>query len=320
MLGMEVSVVSCLHKVWLWLLEWWPYGVYELSNFLLIVFGIWLSFEGFARKVETNKIYKRTLAVICFLLGGVGMYFDAIARHDSDKTSSKLLAEVGSALVKTNDLLDKTEKLVTNTNSVVVNTGALALFANAATSQLTKLQGEVSGFHNEIEAAKEKHDPRMVQDLEAKAQAVQLKADDLSRELLAITKAPLVASELFDWQGERDMQQQTLHNREWEEQIHYEQRHKDENVQEGIRELQKRWQVEYEKEDEEFAAKLKDLVTTADSLRKELLQHLPTEGVFPIDKLEEQRFTQALANPSALDRNDAATYLRVLAERIPPPK
>src|ERR1700733_13401208 len=106
--------MSCLHKAWSWLLEWWPYGVYELSNFLLIIFGIWLSFEGFAKKVETNRRYKRALAVLCFLLGGIGMYLDAIARHDSDKSGKQVIADLEVNLKEMHELLTKTDSLVTN--------------------------------------------------------------------------------------------------------------------------------------------------------------------------------------------------------------
>jgi hypothetical protein len=305
--------MSRIHAAWPWLREWVPYVIPAIVNVLLIVLGVVMSLPKLAEKIEDTPKYRKWLAVVCIAAGFVGFYFDVRARHDSERTSSQLLSEVGDALARTNQLL-------TQTSSLVTNTGTLATFATRAAPQLAVFQTELADLRQRIEAAREKHDPQMIHDLEAKAQAAQLKTDDLSRELLAITKAPVVASELRDWKNERDARQQNLHNFEWEDQVHYEQRHKDEKDQKGVREIQQQWQVKYEKADEEFDAQLKDLVATADSLRKELLQRLPPPGIIPLDKLEEQRFAQATANPLALDRNDAAAYLEVLAQRIPAPK
>jgi len=306
--------MSCLHKVWLWLREWWPYGVYELSNFLLIIFGIWLSFEGFAKKVEANKIYKRSLAAICFLLSGVGMYFDAVARHDGDKSSRQLIEKVGSSLDKTNELLTKTNALLTRTDT-------LAKFTSQEESQLAEIQTKSADIDKRLYAAREKHDPQMVHDLETKAQEAHQQADRISKELLALTMAPHVAEQLRNWQDDYNAEKRDLGLREYENEIVVSQGPMS-NEERGrkIDAVRKQSQSDKDRLDQEYEDKLKGLFVTADFVRRELLQWIPLQQINRFDKEKEQQFALTLKQPTAMPQKEAADYLEDLAKRVPPPK
>jgi uncharacterized membrane protein len=82
---------------------------------------------------------------------------------------------VETALTKTNELLTKSDLLGTR-----IQTLATQLAGQATT--LDKL-------HTELEAAREKHDPQKVHDLEAKAQEAQQQADRIAHELRVLTLA-----------------------------------------------------------------------------------------------------------------------------------
>jgi hypothetical protein len=56
----------------------------------------------------------------------------------------------------------------------------------------------------------------------------------------------------------------------------------------------------------------------ADSIRKELLKHIPAEKRIPADNDEEQKFAKALRDPDSLPKPEAAGYLERLAGRVPP--
>jgi hypothetical protein len=182
-------------------------------------------------------------------------------------------------------------------------------------SQLGSLSSEIAVMRTGLLRAMHKNDPQVITSLQQQAQAAQVQVDNLSRELLALTMAPQIAGQLLDWNQEREARQQDLHNREWEEQTHFRQERPGDGK--GVDDIMARWQIKYDKMDEEYAVKLKGLVATADFVRRELLQRLSPQQ---IDKLEEQQFAQAIKDPLALDRKAAAAYLEELARRVPTPK
>ena len=235
--------MSWLHAIW----EWLPYISPAFVNALLVFLGIVMSFPQLAEDIENTPKYKYSLAGICIVAGLVGLVFEVYARHDSDKATKQLITDVGVTLTKSNEVLGKTDTLVTNTST-------LDTFASKATPALAGLQSEVSDLDRGINAAKEKHDPKMVSELEAKAHDAEAKANAISRELLAITRAPRLADELRDWQDERRAAQDMLHDREYEEEIHYGVQHRDEDMKDidkGITAIQARYRIEYDKADDE---------------------------------------------------------------------
>src|ERR1019366_1117790 len=115
---MEVFAVSLLHAIWFWLREWLPYVLPAVVNALLVILGVVMSLPKLAETIENSPTYRRVLAAICIVAGLVGFYFDVRARHDSERTSTQLLSEVGDALTRTNQLLTQTSSLVTNTSTL----------------------------------------------------------------------------------------------------------------------------------------------------------------------------------------------------------
>jgi hypothetical protein len=308
--------MSGLRGMWSWVMEWGPYALPALANGVLVFLGVWLSLPDFADKVQKNPTYRKLLAGLCIALGLIGLLADVRARHDSDRAGTKLLRDVGTALTKTNVLLSKSDLLVTNTQT-------LPTFVTLATPQLAGLQTKLANLHTEIEAAREKHDPQMVRDLEAKAQDAQQRANTLSRELLAITMAPQIARQLRYWEQELGAQHQDLHKREWEEEVRLGQQVKPLSEPEHNRELQRimsEWQVRYDQKDAEYQEKLKGIIATADVVRREMLQQIPLQQQVPEDKKQEQAFAAAKSTPQSFSTEAAARYLEDLVTRVPPPK
>jgi hypothetical protein len=280
-------------------MEWWLYLVYEFSNFLLIIFGIWLSFEGVAKAVEKNKVYKRTLAVFCFLLGGIGMYFDAVARHASDKTSTTLIRDVEDTLGRTNDLLGKLEIVATNT-------GVLLKFATVAEPQIRVLQAQVGDLRKEF-AATGKHDPKLEDELAAK-----------TRELQALTQVPVLAEHLRSWQEMDERRRLAVSSKIDSEYSRYRQDHPGDE--QGLAEISKKLPIETRKAAEQSADDLKAIFADADSVRKVLLQMIPAQQQTPSDRAMERQFAQTQHDLTGANPRLAAAYIEELAARVRVPK
>src|SRR5271166_142032 len=291
--------MHCLRTLWLWTLEWTPYILPALANGVLVFLGVWLSLPDFAQKVQDNPAYRKLLAGVCITLGLIWMTAEIRSRRDSDKANSQLLRDVGTALIRTNELL-------TNTHSLMTSTASIAAFENTAIPQLAGLQTNIAHLHDELDAAKEKHDPELIRDLEAKAQAAHEQAHDLSRELLAVTMAPQVAAQLRDWDAEKKEADLTIGNEEWEEK----QQLKDARNA-SAKPLD--WTEVRKQSDQKFQTKLKSIVTTADFIRKEMLQRIPSQAQNREDREQEREFALAKNSPDSLDRNAAANYILGLA-------
>jgi hypothetical protein len=191
-----------------------------------------------------------------------------------------------------------------------------------AYAQIASLSSDLSGMRTSLMQTIHKNDPRQVADLQSKAQAAQTQADNLQRELLAMTMTPQVAEQLRGWQLAYSVKQQDLHLHEDEHLMDY----VEVNVKnvaptpEGIKRIKDSWQVKYAEADKEYQEKLKGTIATADFIRKELLQRIPAREITPKDKIQEQQFALAANSPMKLNRDDAASYLEELAKRVPAPK
>jgi hypothetical protein len=257
------------------------------------------------RKRVGHWIMFGALAVV-YIAFGIGLRYVEV-QHNAE--SSQRSDEDRRELRKNRQLTD--ERMV----SVISSEQATFL-------QIVSLSSDIARMRSSLIQTIYKNDPHQVSELEGKAQAAQLKADTLSHELLAITMAPQLASQLRDWERERLAQQQDLHNKEWEDQIHIGGEHASQaETTQKVQKLMEQWQVEYDKKDQEYLEKLKGIITTADFVRRELLQRLPPqESNSQYDKYHEQLFVKALSDPLALSRKEAADYLESLARRVPSPK
>jgi hypothetical protein len=179
--------------------------------------------------------------------------------------------------------------------------------------QMASLSSDLGSMRNSLLTAMHKNDPARIADLEHQAQAAQQQADNLSRELLAVTMAPQIAQQLRDWTQQWRYADRNLSNEEWEE--------KAQIIENPNRKItRENWPERRKEMEQEFRDKLKGIVATADFVRKEMLQRIPPQSQFPEDKNQEKQFSQAKQDPDSLNRDEAARYLESLARRVPPPQ
>ena len=138
---------------------------------------------------------------------------------------------------------------------------------------------------------------------------------ELTNELQAFASVSQVVKQFREWRA-LAAEEQDINARYYDAALQYEQQHP--NDQQGLNRIEKERQVKLlDAEDKYGPEALAKLIATANSIRKELTKRIPLEQWFPLDKTEEQKFTEAINNPDVLDKDDAATYLENLVKRVP---
>jgi hypothetical protein len=289
------------------LLNWSGYVLPAISNLILVMLGIVMSLPDLATTIEKSPKQKKWLGATCLVFGIIGFVFDVSQRRGSDQTNRQILGDMNTALTNTNKLVQVTTTLVTTTSATV--------------PQLVVIHSDIADLKLQAAAAREKHDPKLVADLENRVKQKQEQADRMMQELRAITSAPQIADQLRGWELEHSFQVEMMHNRVFDENMHFGQEVERQNLSEadrakGMKEIEQRARGEYDKIDQEYLGRLKGIIKNADSVRRELVQQIPQSS---LDKMEEQQFAQALNDPMLLDRKNAAAYLEELVRRVPPP-
>jgi hypothetical protein len=141
------DVVLFIKSAWSWLREWLFYILPALSNLVLVLLGIVLSFASLADKIEKTPKYRKALGVVCLAAGLIGFWSDVSQRRSSDQTSRKLLQDLNTSVTTLKDVAEKTNKSVDNTNSLVTS-------ASLEWGQLTSLNANISGLNIKIEEAR----------------------------------------------------------------------------------------------------------------------------------------------------------------------
>lgn len=121
-------MMTWLHVLWGWI----PYILPSVSNFILVILGIVLSFPKLTDLVEKNAKHQKLLAVICLSAGFIGLIFDISQRWSSEQSMHTLIGQTTQTVKNTNDLVTttqdlahKTATMVENTNNVVSRVGRL---------------------------------------------------------------------------------------------------------------------------------------------------------------------------------------------------
>jgi hypothetical protein len=124
----SAAMMPWLHVLW----GWMPYVLPAISNFILVILGIVLSFPRLTDSIEKNTTHQRLLAIICLVFGGVGLIFDISQRASSEQSIKTLIGQTtqtvtntNNLVTTTNDLAHKTTTMVENTNDVVSRIGRL---------------------------------------------------------------------------------------------------------------------------------------------------------------------------------------------------
>jgi hypothetical protein len=295
-------MLSCFRSLWSHVVEWSPDILPAISNLILVLLGIIMSLPVLAENIEKTPRYRKGLAVVCLVFGLTGFIFDVVQRHSTEKTTTQLLGNTSIMVGNTNDLVQTTKAMVT-TVSVLM-------------PKLNAVQGEIATLEIQIRAAREKHDPKLLADLEAKMKQAKDQADRMTRELHSLTMAPQVAQQLREWYGTKEQKIRDLHNGQWEENTHWREEHP--NDSDGRNKAWNEWDDRIEKEGQNSDEQLTRMLANADLIRKEMLQLIPPQQQSAEDKKQEKEFLQTDSDQRSLEK--AARYVEERARRVPPPK
>ncbi len=274
---------------------------YEITGGILIFLSSLVS-EAFPKRFRLALWVIFALLAIGYTVEGIHLDKEAATKAEGERTINQK---------ETKELKTEVQGLKTDTSNLInAISGTLPMIAS--------LNADIAALRRDAAAAKEHHDPHLIDNLERQAQAAQQQVDSLSHEVLALTMAPQVAQQLRDWEHSRKWARDNERNFEWEALERYRDQHRGDT--EGIRHAEEYWQQQRDKVDREYEQKLKGIIETADFVRKEMLQRIPPQQQSAEDRKQEQAFAEAKNNPENLDRESAAGYLENLARRVPAPK
>jgi len=116
--------MAWFHQLAFRLWESVPYILPALSNSILVLLGIVLSFGTLTERIERNAKYQKWLAAICLVSGLIGLFYEVAERRSSDQ-ATKILVQ------NTNGLVQATTTLVNRTNDVLSRLGSVELLVTA---------------------------------------------------------------------------------------------------------------------------------------------------------------------------------------------
>jgi len=123
--------------LWTRFKEWLPFFIPALSNFVLVLAGIWMSLPDFATSVEKNRMAKRGFGALCLVFGHRRIDIRSNRTAPRRTIESRAFQEVKSGLDKTDVELRKTDTLLDKMSTV--ETGVSLVDAN-----INKLNGQLS--------------------------------------------------------------------------------------------------------------------------------------------------------------------------------
>jgi hypothetical protein len=156
----------------------------DISNILLAILGVLMSFPEKAQEIERSPVWRKAIAYSCIAVGVAGF---AASIYQRRQFSSDI-----------RHLVNDDAKLVANTGSLVSSTSTMVTGFGILMPRLAALESHVSDLDVKIASAREKHDPRLVADLQAQVIATRKEAAKLSETML-LSLAPGVVSEMQYW-------------------------------------------------------------------------------------------------------------------------
>lgn len=273
---------------------------YEIIGGLLIFLSSLVS-EAFPKKFRLALWAAFALLALGYTCEGIHLDKEATVKADNQRATGEK---------ETRELKGEIHDLKTNTSSLISTIAGMF-------PMIASLDADLATLRRDTAAAKEHHDPRLIDNLEHQTKIAQQQVDSLSHELLAITMAPQVAQQLRDWDMESKAKQHDLHLRAYEDEMHYKERNPNDDGR-GFDQMEKDWDAAYDKADRDAMEELKRRIATADFIRREMLQRIPPQQQSAEDKKQEKEFAQTDSDPRSLEK--AARYVEELARRVPPPK
>jgi hypothetical protein len=273
-----------------WLID----AVPEVSNIILGVLGVLMSFPQKAEAIEKDPRLRRPIATICIGIGLAGFLVGIHQRHQSNSQMEELVRNMNVLVTNTNNLIKNTDATVTNTNALLTTFGLLM-------PQVYAINARVATLNVKIEEAK--GNPKLVATLQAQAIALREQSDTASRKVL-VAMEPGIVREMKavsnSWYVEIDRLKTPMIGRS-DVSPSEEQR-----VVGGIRDV-----------DQNYSTRIRPMMITANELRIQLLQLLPPDKT-RTDEVYVAKFVNAMdGKTTSYDELDnAANYLEMLAKRV----
>lgn len=276
-----------------------PYG-YEALGGILIFYSSAVTEVSMPeeRKRVAHWVMFAALALV-YAGFGIGIRYDEVQQGKKDRQQAG--QDRQQAAQDRGELRDNRDRIASSFQATYL--------------QLASLSSDLHNMRVSVAQAINKNDPDKLSTLQTQAKTAQQQVDSLSHELLAITMAPQVAQQLRDWDMESRARKNDLHNYAWEEETHYRDMNPTDKG-DGFQRVLEKWDAAFSKEEEDSQERLRKTIATADFIRKELLQRIPSQQQSQEDKKQEKEFSQ-MGDPRSLQ--NGARYLEELARRVPPP-
>jgi len=263
---------------------WLAYGYEVLGGILIFVSSAVTETKLPAPERRKHWILFGTIAVV-YIAIGIGIRYDDVQRSGEDREELKAIRKDSHDLVT----------------------------SFSATFPLTvAISSDVARIKQDLESAKGKPDPRLIADLEAKADSAQELSSTLSRQLV-MSIAPRVVKQLSAlggewWDARRNFE--LFKGEELYKKQSAEQRTANE----------KKWQSQIDEVDRLYRLKAADTFANANNIREVLLSLLQPSERNDEDKREADIFTNAVrGNINQYQVQGAAGYLNELIKRVPIP-
>jgi hypothetical protein len=156
----------------------------DVANLLLAVLGVLMSFPDKAAAIEKNKVLSKVIGYTCVAVAVAGLGGSAYQRRHFN-------SQIGQLISDDDKLVVDTGRLVTSTNTMVTGFGILA-------PKLSALDEHVADVERKLAAAREKHDPKLIADLQSQVTTARAQAENLSKTML-LSLAPGILGELQGW-------------------------------------------------------------------------------------------------------------------------
>jgi hypothetical protein len=273
---------------------WFADVLPDISNALLAVLGVLMSFPEKAEKIEKNPLWRKAIAYTCIVFGLAGL---AASTYQRRQATSKMEILVGNV----NVLVTNTNTLITNTNATVTNTNALLTTFGLLMPQVYAINARVATLNVKIEEAK--GNPQLVATLQAQAIALREQSDTASRKVL-VAMEPGIVREMkavsHSWYIEIDRLKTPMIGNP------YVSPSDEQRVVGEIRDI-----------DQNYSMRIRPMMITANELRIQLLQLLPPDKT-RADEVYVATFVNAMDGKTTSydELENAANYLEMLAKRV----
>jgi len=282
-------------------LSWLADALPDISNILLAVLGVLMSFPAKAEEIEKNPFWRKVIAYTCIGVALAGFAASTYQRRHFNSQISRLLTD--------------DDKLVINTTNLVKSANVVVTDFSIVTPKLNAVEDHLAKLNLKIAAAREKHDPRLIADLEAQAALARAQADNLSRTLL-LSLAPGIVQQMRYLADQWDLDDRWLDVRPTHDEFKRDHPEiKESDIEEARFNFRRQSKANLT---ESYMKKILPVMISANSLRVELLQgSQETDN----DRKNAVLFAKVLAGESIrwAEMGQVAGYMEGLIRKTMPP-